>query len=494
MKGFTPPGRIKDPEAFRSMWKSLDPTIDIVANPGGADSALATALEVRHADGSTRMIGNRFCVHPMEGWDATTDGEPTDDTFRRWRRFGESGAKLIWGGEAFAVQPDGRANPNQLFLNPKADTHANMAALLSALRDTHAEHHDHIDDLLVGLQLTHSGRFCRPQPGDFQPQIAEANPALARKYGLEKSVHVLSDDALGTIRENVVRAAEMAADVGFDFVDVKCCHGYLLHELLGARTRPGDYGGSFENRTRLFTEIVEGIRSTRPNLLIGCRVSITDLVPFERSPVDGRGVPMTNESDLPWEHAFGVELTDPLKSEYSEPIKFVALCERLGLFMLNLTIGSPYYCPHLQRPAAYPPSDGYRPPRDPLLEVVRHLKTVRAIQERCPEMPLVGSGYSYLQEWLPHVAEYEVANGHVDMIGLGRSMLSYPTLPTDVLAGKVLQRKLLCRTFSDCTTGPRNGLRSGCYPLDKEYAKRPEATTIRILRKEASSSKPGDNT
>lgn len=475
------------------MWKGLDPTIGIVSDPGGSGSALSAALDVHHADGSIRTIGNRFCIHPMEGWDGTTDGAPTDDTFRRWRRFGESGAKLIWGGEAFAVQSDGRANPNQLFLNPHADTHASMASLLTALRDTHVEHHGTCDDLLVGLQLTHSGRFCRPQPGDFQPQIAEANPALARKYGLDDSVHVLSDDALRTIRDNIIRAAELAADVGFDFVDIKCCHGYLLHELLGARTRRGEYGGSFENRTRLFTEVLEGIRATRPNLLIGSRVSITDLVPYERSAIDALGVPMTKASDLPWKHAFGVEQNDPLKSEYSEPTEFVALCARLGVFMLNLTIGSPYYCPHLQRPAAYPPSDGYLPPRDPMLEVVRHLKTVRAIKERCPDMPLVGSGYSYLQEWLPHVAEFEVANGHVDMIGLGRSMLSYPTLPTDVLAGNALQRKLLCRTFSDCTTGPRNGLRSGCYPLDAEYAKRPEAQTIRILRKEAASSKPGDN-
>ena len=494
MEGFTPPGRIKDAASFGAMWRGLDSDVDIVNDPGGPESPLGQPIHVRHADGSARTIGNRFCVHPMEGWDGTTEGGPTDDTMRRWRRFGESGAKLIWGGEAFAVQADGRANPNQLFLNPHAENHENMAALLCALNKTHQEHHGSTDDLLVGLQLTHSGRFCRPQPGDFQPRIAEANPLLARKYGIDQSAHVLSDDELRTIRDNAIRAAEMAADVGFDFVDVKCCHGYLLHELLGARTRSGDYGGSFTNRTKLFKEIVEGIRAARPNLLIGCRVSITDLMPFERSPDDSTGVAMTNVEDLPWQHAFGVDALNPAESEYTEPIEFVALCRSLGLFMLNLTIGSPYYCPHLQRPAAYPPSDGYLPPRDPMLEVIRHLKTVRAIKEHSPDLPLVGSGYSYLQEWLPNVAEYEVANGFVDMIGLGRSMLSYPTLPADVLGGKTLNRKLLCRTFSDCTTGPRNGLHSGCYPLDAEYAKRPEAQTIRVLRKEASNSKPGDRT
>jgi 2,4-dienoyl-CoA reductase-like NADH-dependent reductase (Old Yellow Enzyme family) len=446
---------------------------------------------VHHADGTTRTIGNRFCVHPMEGWDGTTDGAPTADTTRRWSRFGESGAKLVWGGEAFAVQADGRANPNQLFHNPEADTHAHLAGLLETLRTSHQTHNDRADDLLVGLQLTHSGRFCRPQLGDFQPRIAEANPALAERYGLDDSVHVFSDDELCTIRDNAIRAAEMAADVGFDFVDVKCCHGYLLHELLGARTRSGDYGGSWENRTRLFREIVEGIRSSRPTLMIGSRVSITDCYPHVRAKDDGRGIPRGMEQNLPWTHGFGVSASNPVESDYDEPSAFLALCKELGLFMLNLTIGSPYYCPHLQRPAAYPPSDGYLPPRDPLLEVIRHLRTVREIKRRAPEMPLVGSGYSYLQEWLPHVAEYEAAQGNVDMIGLGRSMLSYPTLPRDVLAGRPLDRKQLCRTFSDCTTGPRNGMRSGCYPLDAEYAKRPEAVEIRVLRKAAMGANAG---
>ena len=483
---FTLPGRFKTADRFREHWHGLGEDMDCALEPGGPGSALAQPLEVEHADGTTRRIGNRFCVHPMEGWDGTPLGGPTENTLRRWRHFGSSGAKLVWGGEAYAVQPDGRANPNQLCMFPGEDNEANLAQLLDALKHSHQEKIGTTDDLMVGLQLTHSGRFCRPEGEKMQPRIAEHNQPLAEKYGLGEDVHVLSDEELRAISANMVRAAELAADVGFDFVDVKCCHGYLLHELLGARTRKGDFGGSFEHRTRMFRETVEAIRASRPDLLIGCRVSITDLYPFFRSPEDARGEPRGMEAHLPWSHGFGVTASNPIEPDFEEPVRFLELCRSLGLFMANLTIGSPYYCPHLQRPASYPPSDGYLPPRDPMLEVARHLRTVRTIRGLAPGMPVVGSGYSYLQQWLPNVAEFEVDRGHVDMVGLGRSMLSYPHLPADVVAGNPLERKFLCRTFSDCTTAPRNGMISGCYPLDPHYKAMPQAAQLRILRKEAS--------
>ena len=485
----TPPGRFKTAESFRARWRELDPVgeLDLDVDTAGGDP-LAAPLTVATPDGGTRTIGNRFAVHPMEGWDGTPDGAPSEHTLRRWRHFGESGAKLVWGGEAYAVQPDGRANPNQLHLNPDPaiDDAANLASLLDTLKSAHAEHHGTTDDLLVGLQLTHSGRFSRPHGTRMSPRIAEFNPVLAEKYGLDASVHILSDGELREISDNMVTAACLAADVGFDFVDVKCCHGYLLHELLGAHTRDGDHGGSFENRTRLFRDTIAAIRSERPSLLIGCRVSITDTYPLFRREGDAIGYPKDIETHLPWRHGFGVNVLDPTESDFTEPKAFLELCRDLGVFMANLTVGSPYYCPHLQRPAAYPPSDGYLPPRDPLCEVQRHLKTVRTVRAMVPDLPLVGSGWSYLQEWLPAVARHEVRMNMVDMIGLGRSMLSYPTLPADVVAGRELDRKHLCRTFSDCTTAPRNGMISGCYPLDDHYKAMPQAVELKILRKEAS--------
>src|SRR5687768_11887167 len=212
------------------------------------------------------VVGNRWCIHPMEGWDGTTDGQPTEHTLRRWKHFGESGAKWIWGGEAFAVQADGRANPNQIGLIDADEDKAarGLAALLKTLVDAHREKFQQTDDLLVGLQLTHSGRFCRPcDKKKLEPKIAYHHPILDAKFGIastDDSV-VLSDDYLKRLIDNYIRAAKLAHKLDYTFVDVKHCHGYLGHELLSAVTRPGPFGGSFENRTRFAREIISGIKA-----------------------------------------------------------------------------------------------------------------------------------------------------------------------------------------------------------------------------------------
>jgi 2,4-dienoyl-CoA reductase-like NADH-dependent reductase (Old Yellow Enzyme family) len=147
-----------------------------------------------------------------------------------------------------------------------------------------------------------------------------------------------------------------------------------------------------------------------------------------------------------------------------------------------VTAGSPYYNPHMQRPALFPPSDGYLPPEDPLVGVARQIAATASLKKDFPSLAIVGSAYSYLQEWLPHVAQYTVRHGMTDFVGLGRMVLSYPELPADVLAGRPLQRKQICRTFSDCTTGPRQGLVSGCFPLDPFYEKHPDAEKLKELK------------
>jgi 2,4-dienoyl-CoA reductase-like NADH-dependent reductase (Old Yellow Enzyme family) len=143
-----------------------------------------------------------------------------------------------------------------------------------------------------------------------------------------------------------------------------------------------------------------------------------------------------------------------------------------------MTAGSPYYNPHVQRPAAFPPSDGYLPPEDPLVGVARQVAAAARLKARHPRLTIVGSAYSYLQEWLPNVAQRVLRDGGADFIGLGRMVLAYPEFAADVLAGRPLARKRLCRTFSDCTTAPRNGLVSGCYPLDPYYKDRPEHSRL----------------
>ena len=181
---------------------------------------------------------------------------------------------------------------------------------------------------------------------------------------------------------------------------------------------------------------------------------------------------------------FGIAADDPTRFDLAEPLAFLQRAQQLGVAAINVTLGSPYWNPHLQRPAAYPPSDGYQPPVDPLLMVGQHLAVTRALKQACPGLLFVGTGYTYLQEWLPHVALRQVERGFVDLIGLGRMVLAYPDLPRDVLQGHGLQRKRICRTFSDCTTAPRNGMVSGCFPLDPFYKERPEAERVKQLTKD----------
>lgn len=432
-----------------------------------------------------QRIGNRWCIHPMEGWDANRDGSPSELTLRRWARFGESGAKLIWGGEAAAVRPTGRANPNQTLATTSNE--AGLRSLLMTLREQHEKCSGTTEDLMVGLQLTHSGRFCKPNDHKkWESRIAYHHPLLDAKFGIDPndSQVVFSDDELEELIEDYVAAARLAHQLGFQFVDVKACHGYLLHEFLSARDRPGRFGGDLQGRSRLLRTIIDRVRQTCPGLVIGVRLSLFDSLPYQPAEGDGGavGVPAAWEADAPYPFGFGLNPLNPLEIDLEEPKQLVRMLIEHGVQMLNFTCASPYYNPHLQRPAIFPPSDGYLPPEDPLVGVARHVATVAEMKQEFPDLPIVGSGYSYLQEYLPLVGQAAVRNGQVDFIGLGRMVLSYPTMPHDALAGRKSERKLVCRTFSDCTTAPRNGLVSGCYPLDEFYKRRPERDQLQALK------------
>jgi len=448
---------------------------------GGAGAPLAQPYVLPGVKGGPEVftIGNRFCVQPMEGWDGTPDGHPTDLTRRRWVNFGRSGAKLIWGCEAVAVMHEGRANPNQLMINE--DTLSDLRSMREKLVETHEQAHGNSGDLLVGIQLTHSGRYARPnQKMVAEPVILYHHPILDRRLNLPADYPVISDERIEALIGRMVDAAEMAYSIGFQFVDVKHCHGYLGHEFLSAVTRPGPYGGSFENRTRFVREVVSGIQKRVPDLRIGVRLSAFDLTAFQTDAESGVGVPFSRDQ---YPFRFGGAPDNPLEIDLSEPVRFLKLLRDIGVTLVNITAGSPYYNPHIQRPAYFPPSDGYLPPEDPLVGVARQVGAVAALKRSVPDLLLVGSAYSYLQEWLANVAQYQVRTGAVDFVGVGRMVLSYPDYPADVLAGKAINRKRLCRTFSDCTTAPRKGLVSGCYPLDPVYKESPEADILSKAKK-----------
>jgi 2,4-dienoyl-CoA reductase-like NADH-dependent reductase (Old Yellow Enzyme family) len=270
-------------------------------------------------------------------------------------------------------------------------------------------------------------------------------------------------------------------------VDIKHCHGYLGHEFLSAVDRPGRYGGSFENRTRFLREVVAGIRRDAPGLRIGVRLSAFDMLPFRPGP-NARGVP--EECAGPYPYAFGGDAHHPLAPDLREAVAFLQLLQDLDVRLVCLSAGSPYYNPHIQRPALFPPSDGYQPPEDPLVGVARQIAVTAELKARFPQLAIVGSAYSYLQEWLPHVAQHTVRAGRADFVGLGRMILAYPELPADVLAGRPLRLKSLCRTFSDCTSGPRNGLVSGCFPLDPFYKAHPQHDLLKAAKQRVSSKAP----
>jgi 2,4-dienoyl-CoA reductase-like NADH-dependent reductase (Old Yellow Enzyme family) len=468
--------QLRTAEDFRTYLDTLGvalPFDETIA--AGPDAPLAQPIPY-----GAGAIGNRFCILPMEGWDGTPDGRPTELTARRWQHFGASGAKLIWGGEAVAVRHDGRANPRQLRIS--AETWPELAGLREQLVAEHAARYDRTDDLLVGLQLTHSGRFARPDlDNKLKPSILYPHPVLNRKFGFADDYPVMSDDDIRRLVDDFIVAARLARQAGFDFVDLKHCHGYLGHEFLSAVDRGGRYGGSFENRTRFLRELVEGIRAEVPGLDIGVRLSAFDWAPFKPG-ADGAGEMEAVNGG--YRYAFGGDGSGH-GVDFGEPFAFLDLLHSLDIRLICITAGSPYYNPHIQRPALFPPSDGYQPPEDPLAGVTRQIAAVAALKAHRPELIFVGSGYSYLQEWLPNVAQHVVRAGMADSIGLGRLVLSYPEVAADILAGQPLARKRICRTFSDCTTAPRNGIVSGCYPLDDFYKQREEAALLQAAKERA---------
>jgi 2,4-dienoyl-CoA reductase-like NADH-dependent reductase (Old Yellow Enzyme family) len=419
-----------------------------------------------------RVVGNRWCVHPMEGCDGELDGSPGELTFRRYVRFGGGGAKLIWG-EACAVTPDGRASPRQLALSES--NRAAFARLVDECRTAHRRANGTDSDLLFGLQLTHSGRYSHPRP-----IIATRDPILDPRTVADKSTGakvapdypLVTDDELKSLVDAYAAVARRAVEAGFDFIDVKQCHRYLMNELLGARNRPGPYGGSYENRTRFAREVILAVRAAVPShVVVAARLNVFDGIPFHKAE-NGDGAP--DARSLPLANGWGMSEADPFAVDLTEPLKWIGEMRALGVALVNVTLGNPYAQPHYGRPFEYPPPDGYESPEHPLIGVDRHFRATGAIQQAFPDLALVGTGYSYLQEFLPQAAAANVRDGRATMVGVGRATLAQPDWVRQLLAHGKLDRKRVCRTFSYCTAlmrakqHPLGQFPTGCPPFDKE--------------------------
>lgn len=418
-----------------------------------------------------RTVGNRFLIHPMEGCDGTLEGLPGELTLRRYQRFGSGGAKVIWG-EATAVCDTGRMNPRQLCLTDQ--TASGLEQMLRVCRQAHREAIGSDDDLLVGLQLTHSGRysFRRALPATHDPILDPFTIDKSTGKRLDDSSPLLSDDDLRRIEEQFVEAARLAHRIGYDFVDIKQCHRYLLSELLASKNRPGDYGGSFENRTRLARNVIRRIRAELPELLIASRFNAYDGIPYRGEGEDFIGRPCRHE--LPLATAFGTDLNNHLWDELTEPLRLARELVEWGCGLLSVSMGNPYANPHIVRPAEFPPVDGYHSPEHPLDGVARHFRITGQIQSAVGDVPVVGAGYSWLQDFAPHAAAANLADGNATFAGFGRATLSHPDFVQSLTEHGHLNRRKVCRTFSYCTGlmrakhNEQGQFPTGCPPFDKE--------------------------
>lgn len=448
---------------------------DVVAEAARLGHVLAMAEDLsplfQPVDIGPLRAGNRLCVQPMEGCDGTPDGHPGELTYRRYRRFGAGGAKLIWA-EATAIVEEGRMNPRQLWLH--AGTASSLEQMLVECRRAHRQQFGDDGDLVVGLQLTHSGRFSyrRPLLATHDPILDPLTIDKSAGRPVTADDPLLSDDQLQRIEDHYVVAARWAHRIGYQFVDIKQCHRYLLSELLAATNRPGPYGGSLENRARLVRNVIGRIRNEVPGLVIATRMNAYDGIPY-RGEGDGFvGRPCPHE--LPLVAAFGTDPHDHTREDLSEPLQLVRWLRDWGVQLINVSAGNPYANPHVVRPAEFPPVDGYHAPEHPLLGVLRHLRIARQVQAAVPDVPVVGSGYSWLQDFAPHAGAAQVRDGHVAIVGMGRATLAHPDFARTLQSTGSLNRKSVCRTFSFCTNlmrskdHPLGQYPTGCPPFDKE--------------------------
>lgn len=383
----------------------------------------------------THEVANRFCVHPMEGSDALVDGTPSALTFERYKQFARGGSGLIWF-EAVSVVPEGRASPNQLIIH-KANLQ-DFSKIIKMIKREAISANGYAP--VVMMQLTHSGRFSKPF-GAAQPIIAYHKDVIDQRHNIDPNYPLVTDSYLEKLPEHFAHTALLAKEAGFDGVDVKCCHRYLLSELLSAFERPGKYGGSFENRTRLLLECVDAVRdAVGEGMLIGSRLNGFDALPG----------------------GFGCDKEDFMQAELSETFKLVKLLKEHGVDIFNITTGSPYYNSFVNRP------NDIEKQEPPLLGVSRMFDVVGEVQKTLQNTPVVGTGFSYLREFVPFAAAGEILAGKCTSVGLGRMSFAYPNYPAHVLQNRLPSAKELCTTCGGCAQLLRAGGPAYCAVFNKK--------------------------
>jgi NADPH-dependent glutamate synthase beta subunit-like oxidoreductase/2,4-dienoyl-CoA reductase-like NADH-dependent reductase (Old Yellow Enzyme family) len=402
------------------------------------------------------VIPNSLAVHPMEGCDGDTQGRPAKLTLRRYERFAAGGAGLIWA-EATAVVPEGRANPRQLWIH-RANKES-FAAMVGMMRQAAAESMGPSHQPVIVLQLTHSGRYSRPA-GVPHPIIVQRDPYRDALVPQQKpNPHTnskipdnwppVADEYLDRLQKAYVEAARTAFEAGFDAVDIKSCHGYLINELFGCRGRQGKYGGPFENRTRFLLEVIDKIHAELgADAVVGTRLGIYDAIPYP--------------------FGWAVDKDDYTRPDLAEPKKLIALLQQRGVNLINVTVANPYYNPHVGRPFNEPIVGGYEEPEHPLIGVSRLVSLTGEIQRAFPDVATVGTGYSWLRTLFANVAAANKTKGLITLAGAGRMAFAYPDFAKDILTKGRMDRQKVCISCSACTQIMRDGGMTGCVVRDNE--------------------------
>jgi 2,4-dienoyl-CoA reductase-like NADH-dependent reductase (Old Yellow Enzyme family) len=446
--------------------------LPLVEDPEEVRFLLARPVKMFSPGGHEWQIGNSLAVHPMEGCDGDPEGRPGELTVRRCQRFGAGGAKLIWF-EACAVVAEGRANPRQLWIH--SGSVKELGRLLATCRDAHERAWGTQAGLVTVLQLTHSGRY-----GFETPRVAYHHPILDKyPYATLSNLppraaswQIADDEYLAALEEKYVEAAVRAREIGFEGIDLKITHGYLLAELMSARSRPGPYGGSLENRARFALNVLRKIRAkVGDDFLLAVRLGVYDGVPYAIAGDGSGGVPRKYE--IPYAWGFGVNPQNPIEPDLTEPIQFIAWLRDVGVRLLNVSMGNPYVNPHIGRPYEKPNQGLYDEPEHPLLGVARHFAATARIQSAFPELAVVGTGYSWLQHFLINAGAGNLKRGRVKLVGVGRGALAYPDFARDALEKGELDPLRTCKTLSYCTylmrqkKHPLGQFPTGCPPFDK---------------------------
>lgn len=386
-------------------------------------SVLAKGFDVK---GDNIHFKNAVAIHPMEGFDSTGNGAPSELTRARYLRFANSDAGLYWF-EAVAISNESRSNDRQLYI-----TEENVGEYKKLI----SELHEKTENAPIICQLTHSGRFSNPDNSPA-PIISYHNPILNKPFNISPEHPTVTDEYLDSLKGQYVRAAELAKEAGFDGVDIKCCHRYLMSELLSAYTREGRYGGSYENRTRLYRDVISAVKS-QVDIPTATRLGVHD----------GIGYP----------YGFGDDKDDTTKFDPAEAIRLIGDIHSLGVNLINITMGTPYYNPHVNRPYC---KGGYDSPEHPLIGVARMINGAALLQKTFPDITFIGTGYTFLRQFAPFLAAGAVSSGMISAAGFGRMAFAYDGFAKDLIAGKMQPNKC-CITCGKCTELMRAFRTTGC--------------------------------